>query len=543
MGVLEPTLHDLERHRSLPAYIHGSPYEAFRFPMRRSVAIPKPVHDEAIRHLLRTDKQEDLCFGVWYPSAGASRETALLHRLILPLNGERRVHGNASFLPEYFEHAIAEARRSEAGIALLHSHPSDGWQELSSDDVNAESGHAAAVFAATGLPLVGLTVGTDNVWSARAWTRLAPRQYKRQWAESVRVVGENLRVSFNDMLVPAPVFGEELDRTISAWGEVAQAHLSRLKIGVVGLGSVGSIVAETLARMGLAHIRLFDFDIIERVNLDRQLHAKKGDARRRRFKVDVVARELRHSATAKPFLVDALPLSIVEPEGLKEALDCDALFSCVDRPWARLVLNFIAFAHLIPVIDGGIRIAQLPRGAGLRRGTWKAHVAAPTRRCLECLGQYGPADVSLERAGQLDDPTYIEGLPPEHLLRSHQNVFSFSLRLASLEVLQLLRMSIPHPGHADIGTLTEDFVSGILDADPQPCGSDCPFCAMTARGDRTGYLGLTGRHLAAEKIRADHVKRKYERASRWGKDLRAWVRRTFTRDRIADERDRTRPAP
>ena len=315
-------------------------------------------------------------------------------------------------------------------------------------------------------------------------------------------------MTFNESLTPRPVFGEELDRTISAWGPTAQANLTRLRVGIVGVGSVGSIVAETLARMGVAHIRLFDFDIVERVNLDRLLHATREDARKGNLKVDVMARHLKYSASAKGFSVDPLPFSIVEPEGLEKALDCDVLFSCVDRPWARFVLNFIAFAHLIPVIDGGIRVTPRPRDAGLLRGTWKAHVAAPTRRCLECLGQYDSADVSLERAGQLDDPAYIEGLPPEHLLRSHQNVFSFSLRLASLEIFQFLRMSIPHPGHSDIGTQTEDFVSGILDADPQSCRSDCPFCGMVARGDRTGYTTITGRHLVAEKARAEHLKRK-----------------------------------
>jgi hypothetical protein len=42
------------------------------------------------------------------------------------------------------------------------------------------------------------------------------------------------------------------------------------------------------------------------------------------------------------------------------------------------------------------------------------------------------------------------------------SVFPFSLRLADLEVFQLLRMPVPQPGHPDLGTQTEDFVSGIL---------------------------------------------------------------------------------
>ena len=481
--------------------------------MKHSVAIPSTIHDEAFKHLIRQDGQEDLCFALWYPSNGASRLTALLNRLLLPRPGERHVHGNASFEPAYFERAMAEARSAEAGIALLHSHPSEGWQGMSPDDIEAEQRHAAATLTATNLPLVGLTIGTDGAWSARFWARSGPRKYKREWCDSVRVVGERLAVTFNESSLPTPLFGEELDRTISAWGEDAQADLARLKIGIVGLGSVGSIVAETLARMGIAHLRLFDFDIVERVNLDRLLHVTAEDARHHRFKVDVMAKHLKNSATAKGFTVDALRLSIVEEAGLREALDCDILFSCVDRPWARFVLNFIAYAHLIPVIDGGIHLVRRPGGTGLRRGTWRAHVAAPTRRCLECLGQYNPSDVSLERSGQLDDPAYIEGLSPDHILRSHQNVFPFSLRVASLEIFQLLRMTIPHPGHSDIGTQTEDFVSGILNADPQPCKPNCPFCAMTARGEQTGYAGFTGQHIAAEKMR-----------DAYGESRRGWVK-------------------
>jgi molybdopterin-synthase adenylyltransferase len=492
--------------------------------VKRSIALSTPVHEGAVDHLLRHDGQEDLCFALWYPSTGASRETGLLQRLILPMDGERRVHGNASFSSNYFERVMGIARRADAGIALLHSHPAPGWQEMSQDDIKAEQGHAASVLASTGLPLVGLTLGTDEAWSARFWIRSGSRRYKREWCESVRVVGEKFRVTFNGSLLPKHTLGEELDRTVSAWGESAQSNITRLKIGVVGAGSVGSIVAETLARMGIAHIRLFDFDIVERVNLDRQLHATREDARYGRLKVDVIARQLKIGATANPFHVDPLPLSIVEPEGLKEALDCDLLFSCVDRPWARFALNFIAYAHLIPVIDGGIRMTPRPRDQGLKRGTWKAHVAAPTRRCLECLGQYNPADVTLERTGLLDDPTYIDSLPADHLLRSHQNVFAFSLRLASLEIFQFLRMIIPHPGHTDIGTQTEDFVSGLLNADPQPCRPNCPFCEKVAMGDRTGYNSITGRHPVAEKTRADHSKRKKAYIQNWLNRTVSWLK-------------------
>src|SRR5215470_7368986 len=118
-----------------------------------SVAMSAAVHTALAEHLLRSDGQEDLCFALWYPSRGTTRTTALLHKIILPLEGDRVVHGNASFFPQYFERAVAEAASVGAGLAFLHSHPAPGWQDMSGDDIIAEKKHAPGAYGATGLPL------------------------------------------------------------------------------------------------------------------------------------------------------------------------------------------------------------------------------------------------------------------------------------------------------------------------------------------------------------------------------------------------------
>jgi ThiF family len=255
--------------------------------MSYSVAFTSATNEVLKTHLLRPDGEEDLCYALWHPGEGAKRTTALVSEPILPIGNERELHGNASTTGEYLGRAIKLAMENGAGIAFLHSHPYPGWQGMSRDDMATELRQAPAIKATTGMPLIGLTLGNDGAWSGRAWVKTAPKTYERRWCESVRVIGTNgVEFTFNDALLPPPAFREELKRTISAWGEQAQQKLARLTFGVVGVGSVGSVVAECLARMGVQHIKLIDYDRIERHNLDRLLHAGVKDATVNTLKVD-----------------------------------------------------------------------------------------------------------------------------------------------------------------------------------------------------------------------------------------------------------------
>jgi hypothetical protein len=457
------------------------------------------VDRQAIRHLVRADRQEDLCFGLWRPSQGAKRMTALLVRLILPGPDDRAIHGNASFNPQYFERALAEAVKEGAGLTFLHSHPFPGWQGMSDDDVKAEHGNAAAVFGATGLPFVGLTTGADGVWSARFWERTAPRTYTRRWCATVRVVGERLRVSYMDELAPRPRFKEELKRTVSAWGDDAQAHLARLHIGIAGVGSVGDIISEGIVRTGIADVTGIDFDRVELHNLDRLLHATREHIDE--LKVDVLAECLPPHATADAFEFTPVPFGINDEAGFHAALDCDVLFSCVDRPWPRHILNFIAMVHLIPVVDGGISV-RTNRNGHLVAADWRAHVATPGRACLQCLKQYDPGLVELDRQGKLDDPTYIQTLPVDHALRRNENVFGFSQACASQQFLQMLALVIAPLDMPNPGAQLYHFVPGFMEPRSFPaCHPECLFPSLTARGDHSGFEVIGPRPL---QVREDH---------------------------------------
>lgn len=469
-----------------------------------SVALTTSTHRALVEHLNRRDGQEDVCFALWRPSTGATRQTALIAEPILPIGDERQVHGNASFSAGYFLRAADLASAADAGLALLHSHPRGrGWQAMSRDDRHAERSLTAQAKTLTGRDLVGMTLsGDDGSWSARRWTSNAGDPFHVD-CDPVRVAGDQLRVSHQaDGHRNTPAANPRQIRTISSWGPKAQDDLARLRVGVVGLGSVGALVAEALARTGVGHIDLIDFDTLREHNLDRVLHAGVADLDPPISKVQIARRALSQSATHPAARIDAHELSVTEPAGWQLALDCDVLFSCVDRPWARHQLNLAAYAHLIPVIDGGIRATTDARGR-LRSADWRAHTAGQGRKCLQCLGQYDASAVSAERLGQLDDPHYIEGLPADDPLRARENVFAFSMSTASMEMLHLISMVVAPMRIADLGAQMYHAVAGTLRADLGDCEPNCTFSGeFLALGD------------AAPALIADHPAAEAERQSR-----------------------------
>lgn len=462
--------------------------------------MPDAVDDDLRAHLLRDDGQEDICFAIWHPSTGRTRTTALISSMVRPRDDDRHVHGNASFNAQYLLRAAADAANNGGGVALLHSHPGGvGWQGLSGPDHAAESGHAAQALALTDLPLVALTIAGDGTWSARVWHRAAPKVYIPYWCETVRVVGTRLTVSFNDNLVPPVSVDESSVRTREALGDLVYGNLARLSVGIVGAGNLGAQLGETAARTGIVAAGVLDFDTAKRRNLDRTLHLYLRDVLLRRSKAEVLVRAMRRSAVSPKPDYEEFEVSICEPDGMATALDFDVIFCCVDRPWARQVCNLLANAHLIPVIDGGVDVDV--HGGRLRDARMRAHLVAPGRQCLSCIGQYDAGLVQLDRDGSLDSPEYLRGLPPGHRLLRDANVYSFGALAAALEMLQLVVAFVGPSGQTDNGTQTYTTKLGAIhndDVNGGVCNHGCAYAVEhLARGD-VGTPPVAGLHPAAD---------------------------------------------
>ncbi|MCY4616791.1 MAG: ThiF family adenylyltransferase [Chloroflexi bacterium] len=438
-------------------------------------------HDEVLwGHLHKDSRQEDLAFAYWRPSVGQHRYTAVITELVFPEGGDRVLHGNVPFLPEYLRRVLADIPDG-CGVAVLHGHPHAGWQGMSHDDVVAERDRiAGAVFGRTRLPLVGLMRALDGAWSGRLWVRRAPRTFERRAAHSVRVVGSRLSTSFHPDEPLATATASQV-ATVSVWGDAAQQQLVRTRVGIVGLGSVGSLVAEALARMGLRRLTYIDFDRLELRNLDRTVGATRADIEAGLLKVQLAERNTVLSSTATDLDLRTVAQSLLSPAGLAAALDCDVLISCVDRPWPRHLLNALAYSHLIPVVDGGI-MARVRSDGTPQHVAWRIHTVGPSRACMVCLGQLRRSDVALDREGKLDDPDYIEGLSDEEKAAlSGRNVFPFSMSVATHEVLQLVGLVTGSPRIGGIGPQTYDGYPGAMKVQTTThCGEFCEYAALTA---------------------------------------------------------------
>ena len=436
--------------------------------------------EHLLRHYRQEKRQEDLCFALWRPSTGLNRKAAIVYEIILPKDGECNLTGNASFTHEYAGRAIVEARRQNAGLAFMHSHPTSGWQDLSYLDEVAERTVLAPPTRTTGQELVGMTVGSDGYWSARFWESKNGKP-KHQWCEKVRLVGpKSYTLQFNDQMVQPSPRREVLKRTYDSWGSSAQNDVSRMRVGIVGLGSVGCIVAETMARIGVRKIKLFDPDRIEEHNLDRLLYGTANDIGK--LKVEVAKTRMELSATADEAAVIAISKSIKDRDAFNELLDCDIIISCVDRPVARDILNYVANAHLIPVIDCGVAIRKNRNRDTLESAHWRAHVITPYHQCMRCNRQYNTGMVSAELDGSLDNPSYISALPVEDI-PGNQNVFPFSLGVAAMAVNLMLRYVIGQEWWPPVQQQDYQFQTGKITVTNEECSTQCAFRVRRAMGD------------------------------------------------------------
>ncbi|EKU48951.1 ThiF family adenylyltransferase [Staphylococcus massiliensis] len=137
-----------------------------------------------------------------------------------------------------------------------------------------------------------------------------------------------------------------------AINQEGQARIMSKSVAIIGMGALGTHVAEGLTRSGVKRIVMVDRDYIETSNLQRQTLFTEEQASNGIPKV-VAAKEklteIRHDIEIEAFIEHATP-SFLE----KHLQKVDLIIDATDNFDTRLMINDFAYKHRIPWIYGGV---------------------------------------------------------------------------------------------------------------------------------------------------------------------------------------------
>ena len=133
------------------------------------------------------------------------------------------------------------------------------------------------------------------------------------------------------------------------YGAAALDRLDCARVGVVGVGGVGSWAAEALGRSGVGRITLFDLDHVAESNINRQAHAL--DATLGQAKVQAMAERLK---AISPLVRVATVEDFVTADNAGALLrDFDVVIDAIDNVRAKVAIVLACRANRIALIVAG----------------------------------------------------------------------------------------------------------------------------------------------------------------------------------------------
>lgn len=328
-------------------------------------------------------------------------------------------HGYRMLKAEFIQSRILRARDMKLAYLAIHNHGGTHSVSFSTDDMAShERGYPALLDIARGMP-VGALVFAKSAIAGDLWFP----DLNRAELSHANVIGHR-----RQLLYPAPQGQPKgrymYDRQSRLFGDAGQEFLRRTRVGIVGLGGAGSILAELLGRLGVGEFVLADPDKVEFTNLPRLIGARSLDAVAptwlpcwigqwlRKSKVSIAARNIRRANPDARVL--AMPRDFVDADVATRFTDCDYLFLAADTMSARLLFNAIVHQFGIPGTQVGAKIPVNESGT-VGEVFCVSRPVTPDSGCLWCNGLINPSRLQDEAVptstkrgyAYLDDPAIV----------------------------------------------------------------------------------------------------------------------------------------
>ncbi len=263
---------------------------------------------------------------------------------------------------------------------------------------------------------------------------------------------------------------------LPGWGAAGQQRLAQAHAAIVGVGALGSVIAEQLARAGVGTLTLVDRDIVELTNLQRQFLYAMGDlgspkVEAARARLTQINPDCRIYAEATDLRADNAE-AVLGIHAQRPAVIIDG----TDNFETRYLLNDLAVLHAIPLVYGGalatggtqMTVLHEPPGRPLH----------PLRPCLRCVEPDPPPPGTLptcDTAGVLGPATAV---------------------IASIQAAEAIRVILGIAGDTPPSLVQVDLFSGQFRRMSLVGAHDpaCPCCV------RRQFPYLAGTHDTSERL-------------------------------------------
>ncbi|MFH1882190.1 MAG: ThiF family adenylyltransferase [Planctomycetota bacterium] len=176
---------------------------------------------------------------------------------------------------------------------------------------------------------------------------------------------------------------ERFSRQALAFGSEGQKIIMKTRVGIVGLGGIGSCVAQMLGHLGTMEFMLVDDDYVEESNLNRLAGATREDALNKSKKTEVVRRVIKSLSPEANITALGNLRSSDAIDGLTTFPE--VIFGCVDNDGTRMILTDLAAAYRKTLIDCASEI-KLDDNKVIEFGG-RVVIARPGDFCLWCANQ------------------------------------------------------------------------------------------------------------------------------------------------------------
>jgi hypothetical protein len=241
-------------------------------------------------------------------------------------------------------------------------------------------------------------------------------------------------------------------------------------VAVVGVGGLGSHVAQQLAYLGVRTFALIDHNRTTLTNTNRLVGSDVVDARAKRPKVAVVARMIERIQPGAEIAL--VPEPFVSETGFAALQASTLVIGCMDDDASRLILNEFCQTYERPYLDVA---TDVDPGPPVRFGGRMLY-SVDGEQCVYCKDLLDPDAIqsAFSTPGQRRDAEHIYGVPRAVLAGTGPAVVSLNGLLASAAVTELmaevtgLRSAVRHLEY--VGR------TGVLVANRDAPRSDCYYC-------------------------------------------------------------------